>query len=265
MLFVTARPDAASMTGGIMPKLFAVRWPLAIVAGVLLLAGTIGFATALSSRPANDAAGRDDYAGERRQLLFFKAAVGRIDDELRHGGTAATASLRSEREAVLRRMREVASRVPADRMPPDIAAMLPPAPAAAASDTSARPTPLPPAKAVVREFQTGLGMRPAETDFSSIALDRPPPLPVYVERPARRAEHARDGENGEKTAERPARERSAKEKEKPAAQKPAKEPQSADRVVKERAPADRPPAARPPVTVERTAIAVQSEGRQPAQ
>ena len=246
-----------------MPKLFAMRWPIAISVLLLLLAGTIGFATTLSGLPAGGTAVRDDYAGERQQLLFFKAALGRIDDELRHRGGAATPSLRSEREAVLRRMREVASRVPAERLPPEVAALLPPATAPAAVEATARPRERSLPKVEVRELQTGLGTKQADIDFSSLALDRPPPLPIYLERPARRAEQPRDGEPGEKTTDRPARERPAKEKERAAGEKPAKEPPSADRAAKERAPVERA-TERPPVTVERTAIAVPSEARQPA-
>jgi len=98
------------MTGGIMPKLFAVRWLIGVFVAVSLVAATIGFATTLSGPPAKQTASRDDYAAERAQLLFFKAAVGRIDQELAHRGADATPSLRIEREAVLRRMREVADR-----------------------------------------------------------------------------------------------------------------------------------------------------------
>ena len=254
------------MTGGIMPKLFAVRWPIGVFVAVSLIAGTIGFATTLSGRPANDTASGDSYAAERQQLLFYKAAVGRIDEELRHRGAAATPSLRGEREAVLWRMREVASRVPAERLPPDVAALLPPAPAEALP-RSRQPLAAPAAKAEIRELQTGLGGRAAEPDFSSLALDRPPPLPIYVERPARRAEHARDGEGSEKNAERPARERPAKEavkdKERVSAEKSAKESPPAERVAKDRAASERAVVDRAPGRVERTAVADQPE-RQPS-
>ena len=54
------------MTGGIMPKVSAVRWAIALSVMLLLAAGTIGFATSLSGRPANDSAPGEDYAGERR-------------------------------------------------------------------------------------------------------------------------------------------------------------------------------------------------------
>jgi hypothetical protein len=249
------------MTGGIMPKLFAVRWPLGISIMLLLTAGTVGFATSLSGRPTTDAAFVDDYAGERQQLLFFKAAIGRIDDELRHRGGTVTPSLRSEREAVLRRMREVASRVPAERLPAEIAMLLQPAPAAAPINVTARPTEPPAPKVEVRELQTGLGSRQADIDFSSLALDRPAPLPVYVERPPpRRVARARDAEP---TAENPAKERPAKDKDRSAAEKPAKEQPAAERAAKER-PAERPVAERPPVTVERTAVVDRSERQQPA-
>ena len=263
-----------------MPKLFAVRWPIGIFVAVLLIAGTIAFATTLSGRPANDTAASDDYAGERQQLLFFKAAVGRIDEELRHRGAAATPSLRGEREAVLRRMREVASRVPAERLPPEVAVLLPPATPAAAAEAPTRPRERlgskvevrePAPKVEVRELQTGLGNCQVDIEFS-LAVDRPLTLPVYVERPPRRAEPVRDGEPSEKTAERAARERPAKDpvkdpvkdKERAAAEKPAKEQPPAERIAKERAPAERPVAERPPVTVERTAVVDQPERRQPA-
>jgi hypothetical protein len=249
------------MTGGIMPKLFAVRWPLGISVVVLLAAGTIGFATSLSSRPTIDAAVADDYAGERQQLSFFKAAIGRIDDELRHRGAAATPSLRIEREAVLRRMREVAGRVPAERLPAEIATLLQSAPAAAPNNVTARPTERAAPKIEVRKLQTGLGTKQAEIDFTGLALELPEPLPVFVERPPRRAEHARDGEPA---AEKPAKHRPAKAKERPAAEKPSKEEPAADRAAGERPPADRAVAARPPVTVERTAVVDQPEPRQPA-
>jgi hypothetical protein len=253
------------MTGGIMPKLFAVRWPIGVFVAVSLIAGTIGFATTLSGRPANDIVPGDDYAGERQQLLFFKAAVGRIDEELHHRGAAATPSLRGEREAVLRRMWEVAGRVPPERLPPDVAALLPPGTPVATAEARPRtrqPVAAPAAKIEIRELQTGLVARAADIDFSDLTLDRPLPLPVYVERPARRTEHARDGEGSEKRAERPVRERPAKDKERAAAEKSAKEQPPADR-AKERAAAARA-VDRPPVTVERTAVADQSERRLPA-
>ena len=244
-----------------MPKLFAVRWALGVSVILLLTAGTIGFATSLSGRPSNDAAAINDYAGERQQLLFFKAAIGRIDDELRHRGAAATPSLRSEREAVLRRMREVASRVPAERLPAEIAILLQSAPATAPITVTARPAERPTPEVEIRELQTGLGTRQADIDFSDLALDRPEPLPVYVERPRRRAEHARAAEP---TAEKTAKERPAKDKDRHAAEKPAKDQSAAERAAKERPAAERAVADRPPVTVERTAVVDQLEQRQPA-
>lgn len=234
-----------------MPKLNAVRWPAGIFVVLLLIAG-ISFAPAAlrsPSRGAGSAGSTDpgDYAGERQELLFFKAALGRIDDELHRRGAAATPSLRGEREAVLRRMREVASRLPPERLPPDVTPLFQPAPVAVGAKRSKQPAP----KIDVRDLQTGLGTPQAGVDFSSIALDPPPPLPVYIERPVRRAAHARDAEPaGDKTA----RERPAKGKERAAAEKPAKKRPAAERAVAER----------PPVTVERTAVADHAERPQPA-
>jgi hypothetical protein len=247
------------MTGGIVPKLNAVRWPAGIFVVLLLVAG-ISFAPAALRSPGRGAGSAGstapgDYAGERQELLFFKAALGRIDDELRHRGAAATPSLRGEREAVLRRMREVASRVPPERLPPEIPALLELAPAATAAVGTPPRSGQPAPKIDVRELQTGLGTPQDGIDFSSLALDPLPPLPIYIERPARRAVHARDAEPaGDKTAERPARERPAKDKERVAAQKPAREQPPAKRAVAER----------PPVTVERTAVAGHAERPQPA-
>jgi hypothetical protein len=253
------------MTGGIMPKLFAVRWSIALSVMLLLAAGTIGFATSLSGRPANDSAPGDDYAGERQQLLFYKAALGRIDDELRHRGAGATPSLRGERESVLHRMREVASRVPPERLPAEIPALLQPVSAATVAGGSPPKSAQPAPRIEMRELQTGLGIRQADIDFSSLAIDPLPPLPVYIERPTHRVARAHDGDSaGEKAAEHPARERPAKDKDHPTAEKPAKERLPADRASKERPPADRAVAARPPVTVERTAVADSAERSQPA-
>jgi hypothetical protein len=118
---------------------------------------------------------------------------------------------------------------------------------------------------VVRQLQSGLGIRQADIDFSSLAIDPLPPLPVYIERPAHRVARAHDGDSaGEKAAEHPARERPAKDKDREAAEKPAKERLAADRASKERPTADRAVAARPPVTVERTAVADPAERSQPA-
>jgi hypothetical protein len=261
------------MTGGIMPKLFAMRWimpklfamrwPIGICAALLLLSGAIGFATTLTSRGTDDSRLNDDFAGERQQLLFFKAALGRIDEELRDRRSTATPSLRSEREAVLRRMQEVASRMPPERLPADIAVLLRPVPAAAAAAAPAPPSQRAAPPIEVRRWQTGLGTRYVEIDLSDLVLDAPSPLPVYIERPQRRAEQHRDGEPGEKTAERPARRRPAKDKERSAAEKPAKEQSAPEHVAKPRTPER--PADRPPVTVQRTAIAAPPEARQPAQ
>jgi hypothetical protein len=253
-----AHSDAASMTGGIMPKLYAVRWPIGILVVVLLIAG-ISFAPAglrpswLTSRLAwaIGLGEPDEFAGERGALLFFKAALGRIDDELRHRGDGATPSLRGERDAVLQRMREVAIRVPADRLPADVAGLL--QTATAAAEPVVRPVgPAIPAPQV-RALQTGLGARQAAIDFSSLVFDPPPPLPVYIARPARRAEHARDADAaGDKTADKPAKERPAKDKERASAEPAASEQPAKDRPLKDR------PAA------ERTTVADHAERRQPA-
>ena len=149
-------------------------------------------------------------------------------------------------------MREVAGRMPPERLPPDIAALLPPV---AAVEAAPRPVQRPAPMVEVRAWRTGLGTKQAEIDFSNLALDPLPPLPLYARAAPRRAEHARDDETGEKHAERPARERPAKEK----TEKPTKETPPTERVVRERPSAERAVADRPPVTVERTAVADQPQ------
>ena len=169
-----------------MPKLLAMRWPVGLGLSLLLIAA-IG--AALPAVGASWMTGRlaaafglvqrDEFTGERDELLFFGAALGRIEAELRRKGTPAPLSLRREHEAVLQRIRDVAIRVPRDRLPLDIARLVVTSagsgPVAAAIGRAA-PTNRP------RVLLTGLGpLRPAN-DLPGLALDALVPLPVFVER-----------------------------------------------------------------------------------
>src|SRR5690242_12454072 len=108
----------ARMTGGIVLKLLAARRPIGVWLVVLpVIALCIGLAGLRPAWITNRVGAMfpfleaDEFAAERDQLLFFRAALGRIDAEL-YGRSNTSPSLRAERQAVLLRMREVANRMP---------------------------------------------------------------------------------------------------------------------------------------------------------
>src|SRR5713101_7551940 len=180
------------MTGSIMQRIFAARWPIGIFAALLLVAW--GVSTGLRGRSVLGAISvffdGGDYDAERRELRFWLAALGRIDTELQQqlNGPAA-ASLRTERGAVLARLREVAGRVPSDNLPAEIRSLLePPATPVPEPAVAARPVePVAVARAV-GELRVGLGPRAPIVDLSSLIFAAPPP--VFIERRrAPRAEH----------------------------------------------------------------------------
>src|SRR5260370_13207990 len=140
------------MTGSIMQRILAARWPIGIFVALLLVAW--GVSTGLRGRSVLGAISAffdgGDFDAERRELGFWLAALGRIDTELQQqlNGPAA-ASLRIEREPVLTRLREVASRVPSDNLPAEIRSLLEPPPTPAPEPAvAARPlapaAPVPP-------------------------------------------------------------------------------------------------------------------------
>ena len=201
-----------SMTGGIMPKLSAVWWPVGVVAALLLIAGvSMAWSGLHASRGTSRLStvfgffGGDEYGGERRELELLQAALQRIEAELRQQANAkALASLRTEQEAVMHRVREVASRVPADSLSPDIRRLLQP-------ETAAAPTPgtapgmaagiapgiapgmapgIAPGPAARRveeaaapppqpELRVGLPRPAPVADFSGLALEQRPPWPLF--------------------------------------------------------------------------------------
>ena len=180
------------MTGSIMQRIFAARWPIGIFVALLLVAW--GVSTGLRGRSVLGAISAffegGDFDAERRELQFWLAALGRIDTELQQqlNGPAA-ASLRTERGAVLTRLREVAGRVPSDNLPADIRSLLEP-PATPAPEPALAVRPVEPAAVVrtVGELRVGLGPRASAADFSSLIFAAPPP--VFIERRrAPRAEH----------------------------------------------------------------------------
>jgi hypothetical protein len=180
------------MTGGIMPKLSAMRWPIAIGLVLLLIAGvSLFWGSSHPSRGASPFAAiswfftGDEYEGEIRELQLLQAALHRITAELRQQAPGfGLASLRTEREAVMQRVREVASRMPADSVPPDIRRLIEPEAApAVAPGPAARP--IAEAAPVRAASELRIGLRPPSpvADFSSLALAAQPPWPVFLQRP----------------------------------------------------------------------------------
>ena len=210
-----------------MPKFFALRWPIGIIGALLLIAGSAFFwggsqnlrvTAPLAAISAFFAGGED--GGERRELRFLQAALQRIEAELQQQANGlATASLRIEREAVMQRVREVASLLPADSLPPDIRLLIEPeiavtpvpgpvpgpaprpapipAPAPAAPVAGPVPAPAPdsvPGLAAQRgeeeapignsgELRVGLRPPAVLADFSGLALQASSRLPAFTQRP----------------------------------------------------------------------------------
>ncbi len=184
-----------------MPKLFAARWPIGIAVAVLLvLAVSISWGSSHPSRITSPLSAissfftgsftGDEYGGERRELQSLQAALHRIEAELQQQANGlALASLRTEQAAVMQRMREVASRVPADSLPPDIGPLIEPetAPTLAAGLAARR---IEEAAPVREAGELHVGLRPPSpgADFSSLALGAASRLPLFIGRPqARRA------------------------------------------------------------------------------
>ena len=206
------------MTGGIMPKLAAARWPIGIF--VVLLFFTWGATHALREKSVAGAAWSlldgGDFDGERRELQFWLAALGRIETEMRHSlNGSASVSLRTEQSAVLARLREVASRVPPASLPADIRSVIEPEPAAASAAAIValaveQPAPTLPAG----ELRAGLGRPAAMADLNSLVFVAPPAPPVFIEkRHAPRAAADKD----EKRPTSPAADREEKRPTSPAA------------------------------------------------
>lgn len=170
----------------------AARWPLGIFFGGLLIALAGSLAWPGKTTPAAIVAPlveRGEYEGEAQELRFWLAALQRMDAEQRQQLNGSTIpSLRREQATVLQRMRDAASRMPADRVPPEVRPLIEPAaPPPGEPVVAARPaTPAPP----IPQAELRVGLRsgaPAE-DFSTLAVEATTLLPVFERRhPARRA------------------------------------------------------------------------------
>ena len=112
-----------------MPKPLITR---AILGVAFVAAATLGIASAWQTRSGDDAAaahsvhaGPRDIARRQDELRFLKAAFDRLEAEAKQNpNSPALRSLRTEQEAVLLRMREVARPVPRDRLPEEFRALL---------------------------------------------------------------------------------------------------------------------------------------------
>ena len=180
------------MIGGITPKLSAMRWPIGIGVVLLLIAGVSVFW--IGSHPSRGTGpfvaissffAGEEYEGEVRELQFLQTALQRIKAELLQQAIGlGTPSLRAEHDAVMQRVREVASRVPADSLPPDIRRLIEPeaAPAVAAGP-AARPIEEAAPVRAASELQIGLRPPSPVADFSGLALAARPPWPIFLQRP----------------------------------------------------------------------------------
>ena len=117
-----------------MPKLSAARWPIGIVLALLAIAAvSLSWGSPQALRLASPLAAiaalfaGDEFAGERRELRFWQEALERIAAELQQRTNALmAASLRTERETIMERVREVAGRMPRDSLPPEIRRLIEP-------------------------------------------------------------------------------------------------------------------------------------------
>ena len=169
------------MTGGIMPKLAAARWPIGIFGSfVALLFFVWGASNAMRDKTVSGTVASffdGDFSAELREARFFIAALGRIDAEMPQvQNTSVAASLRTERAAVLARLREVARHVPAGELSADIRSLLEPAPAAPVNAAPAAPAVAPPPARTV-ELRPGL-TQPAQRGVGFLESAAPPVKPA---------------------------------------------------------------------------------------
>jgi hypothetical protein len=224
------------MIGEIMPKLLTIG-PL--IAAALLSLGVLGVIVGWAAPSGGGGVfgnftwlDQDDVGRRQRELLFLKAAFGRLEAEaLQDPNGPATPSLRTEQEAVLRHMREVARPLPADDVPGDLRRLLkgeapvareaPAAPQAAV--VLSQPVEPADSAAVSRELQIGLS-QPSPAVELGVSRDPGLGVIVLVARPRPRPVLA-----GNASAEAQSAAADGKPAAKPrAAEKPAGSPQPPD-------------------------------------
>jgi hypothetical protein len=206
-----------------MPKLLRMG-PL--IAAALLSLGVLGVIVGWQAAPSGSGGvfgnftwlDQDDLGRRQRELRFLKAAFDRLEAEaLQDPDGPATPSLRTEQEAVLRHIREVARPLPADVVPGELRQLLKgEAPAAPqAPVVLSQPAEAGDGAAVSRELQ--IGLRPpspaVELGVSRdpglgviVLVARPRPRPVLADGSADAQSVAADGKSAAKprAAEKPA-------------------------------------------------------------
>jgi len=177
---------------------------LVITGAALVAAVTLGIASAWQTRSGDDGTAAyeapRDIARRHDELRFLKAAFDRLEAEAKQNpNSPALRSLRTEQEAVMLRMREVARPLPPERLPEELRALLGNAPVektAAAIEKPAkdepRPVPRPAIAATVSQATTGAArpgeLKPGLASASSapaLVLSRDPALSgvVLIARP----------------------------------------------------------------------------------
>jgi hypothetical protein len=221
-----------SMIGGIVPKLLTMG-PL--IAGALLSLGVLGVIVGWQAAPSGSGGvfgnftwlDQDDLGRRQRELLFLKAAFDRLEAEAQQDPNGpATPSLRTEQEAVLRHMREVARPIPADAVPGDLRPLVKGEASAAAPQAPvvlSQPAEPADGAAVSRELQ--IGLRPPSPAIElGVSRDPGRGVIVLVARPRPRPVPA-----GNASAEAQSAAADGKPAAKPrAAEKPATSPQPPD-------------------------------------
>jgi hypothetical protein len=191
-----------------MPKQSIIRWTLGIAVVSFAVLG-IAFGWQGSPRIHGTASGRidqggidrGDFARRHSELRFLKAAFDRLEAEAKQNpDSPALGSLRTEQQAIVRRMREVAHPLPADELPRELRVLAKeePDPVAGPASSDRSQNPAGSATAVigpkvtslkVTSLRTGLGSARAASDLS---LPHDPGLNLIVlvvrPRPARTKE-----------------------------------------------------------------------------
>src|SRR6266550_6516409 len=174
-----------SMIGSFMPKPFTMG---SLIAAVILSLAALVMILGWQAPPASTGGvfgnftwlDQDDLGRRQNELRFLKAAFDRLEAEARQDPTGpATRSLRTEQEAVVARMREVARPMPADAVAADLHALVKGEARAVpqADAVSSQPAAPPENAPVPRELQIGLS-RPARG--FELGMSRDPELGVMV-------------------------------------------------------------------------------------
>lgn len=178
-----------------MLRLFGIRTWIGLMAVLVAAAAVFAMQDRVSTWWATGQAGStigNDHADWRQhELIFLKQAYDRLETQRRAFSGAAPASLRNEQQEILRRMAQTANPI-RDKIPPEIAALLPDQPPARAEPVKlvpqvapAAPIPAPiPASIPVPgpvELRAGSAAFPS-VDLDLSSLSRDPELDQVMDR-----------------------------------------------------------------------------------